>query len=98
MKHEALLFTADLSSARAEIEALGGSVLHRLGERVFVALLPEPTEGMRLEHSSPQAPGSLDESDRLVARAWRGRGEKLDADKMARDEGLPWDAPGHKAP
>ena len=85
-----LLFTHDVSAARAEIDRAGGRLLHVLTPSVVVAELPEATP---LSACTTVRPADLDPASARLADAW-----EASMGKRSPTEGLPWDAPGKEPP
>ena len=85
-----LLFTHDLTLARAEIARVGGRTLHVLTPTVVVAEVPG---GAVLASSTTVQPGDLDPMSVRLIDAWRASTTKTDSAEV-----LPWDAPGKEGP
>jgi hypothetical protein len=85
-----LLYTHDVSAARAEIARAGGRLLHVLTPSVVVAELPE---AISLSACTTVRPADLDPASARLADAWEAPVEKRSA-----SEGLPWDAPDKEPP
>ncbi len=95
---ELLLFSSDFEAAKAELEAAGASITHRLGDRIFVARLPEGLDVRSSDLVSAEVPADVDEAERIVIEAWRSRGLKENAREAEAAEGLAWDAEGREPP
>jgi predicted acetyltransferase len=101
---------ADSYRATEEIEATGGRVLHRFGNRVLIGDVERPAKrdaarqsGVAAVHEGAveAAPGGLSDVESLGLRAWNLRqSSAFDAAKARRPhEGVRWDAaPGPEPP
>ena len=85
-----LLFTNDVSAARAEIARVGGRTLQVLTPSVVVAEVPEDVV---LASSTLVRPSDIDDASARLADAWQASKVTVVA-----TEGLPWDAPGKEPP
>lgn len=96
--NESLLFAADLERAIAEIEAAGGTITQRYGERIIIVRHGRELALETLAAASAEPPADLTETEQLLVSAWRAKGTVIDPEKARKGEGLKWDAPGYEAP
>lgn len=95
------LFTSDITRARKEIEDLGGQVATQTSASTIHAIFQEEPDLSVLQFSSRVMSGNMNEEDEIAFQAWNMLCDK--AERQAKSppddlEGLPWDAPGFKAP
>jgi Tectonin domain len=94
---EVILSIQDLSAARAEIEARGGSIRHVLTERMIVAALPPKVATARLRHASPVDPAKVGDLEQRLLRSLQLK-HKPRARAARRLSVRAWDTPGFEPP
>lgn len=92
-----LRFTKNPAAATAEVEAMGGRVLHQFGSEALVAELPDQADPTQMKASTAQPAATLAPGTELAVEAWRAN-EAEGARAPSPQEGLAWDAAGYESP
>jgi hypothetical protein len=101
MAQKILRFTQDEAAARAEVNSLGGRVVHQFSPTVLVAELPDTVSMSMLTASTEQPVQPLDAVTEMAVSAWTtAKAAKLNRVGLAQSqtEGLSWDTPGFDSP
>ena len=101
MAQKVLRFTQDEAAAKAEVERLGGRIIHQFTPAAFVAELPAAVDLSTLTASSAQPTQPVDATTQLAVDAWTtataAKQERIEG-APSPTEGLPWDTPGFQPP
>ena len=89
-----LLFTKTMSSAREEIDRMGGRVMQVFNGHVLVA--KTPASAAPLQQSTNIIPDDLDPMSKTFAQAWKQSQDTKN--KEAEEAPIIWDSPGLLAP